>query len=121
MQSCSYTNEDVHTHGRNAWGSSWVFFFSLVEATLKDALEGEWNKLEALAAVELVLELHPGDKMDTQKQEVSSYHIIPHTWRHREWGTVAAGLRVHREVVRGTGGTLLNSTRRHHAITAEPS
>lgn len=35
---------------------------SVIEASLQDALKGEGDKFEALAGVELVLELHPAEK-----------------------------------------------------------
>ncbi|CAL8307502.1 unnamed protein product [Boreogadus saida] len=92
---------------------------SLVEATLKDALEGEWNKLEALAAVELVLELHPGDKMETHRNRRSARIISLHKHGDTESGGLwQPGCGYIGRLLRGTGGTLLNSkgaTSRHHS------
>lgn len=39
---------------------------SLIESPLQDALEGEGDKLEALARVELVLKLNPATETDRQ-------------------------------------------------------
>lgn len=58
----------MHAHTNTEEGSlktaGWAEARSLVESSLQDALEREGDKLEALARVELVLELNPERKRE---------------------------------------------------------